>query len=365
MAGKLGVLVAQFPASFRDAAPNRAHLATLLRAFSDHTLAVELRHCSWSAAAEDTWRLLDAFGATWAWIDEPRFKDRGPHPPQLSSGTVRYHGEAVRFDSPARRGSSLGGAMKRVLLTIGAVLLLLVGTVVVTFAVTFMGRREIVDGQAVGKALMVTDGFASIGVVPIGEGQVLLVDAGEDTAAAAILAGLARQGLSADAVRAILITHGHQDHTGGLSAFPKALVMALDAEVPIVEGREGTHGPLTQLFGPGPEGTTVSRRLRDGESFALGSSNVKVYALPGHTRGSAAYLVDDLLFVGDSADVTSDGAMQGAAWLFSDSQPDNRASLVRLAARLADENAPVRAIVPAHSGPVDGLAPLTALVRTE
>lgn len=72
-AGKLGPLVAQFPASFKNDTASRAHLTALLRAFRDYRVCVELRHVSWSVA--DTLALLHALGATWLEIDEPRFKD--------------------------------------------------------------------------------------------------------------------------------------------------------------------------------------------------------------------------------------------------------------------------------------------------
>ena len=255
--------------------------------------------------------------------------------------------------------------MKRILIVVGIVLLVLVVSVVGLLTVTFMGRRGVADGQEIGGARIVVDGFGAVAVIPVGEQQVLLVDAGQDAAGGAILAELSRRGLSPDAVSAVLITHGHQDHTAALPLFPKAEIAALDAEVPVIEGREGTHGPLTRLFGPGPVGSTVSRRLRDGETFMVGNTQVRVYAVPGHTAGSAAYLVNGLLFVGDSADVTSDGAIQGAPWVFSDSQDDNRASLQRLAQRLTDEGVQVTAIVPAHSGAVEGLAPLVAFASAE
>jgi len=66
---------------------------------------------------------------------------------------------------------------------------------------------------------------------------------------------------------------------------------------------------------------------------------------------------------GDSGDVTSDGAIQGAPWLFSDSQAQNRESLVRLARQLEAEKTTVTAIVPAHSGSVAGLAPIVAFAQ--
>jgi uncharacterized protein YecE (DUF72 family) len=97
-AGKLGPLLAQFPASFRDTPENRAHLATLLRAFSGHTLAVELRHRSWSDRMAETRALLDAFGAAWTWIDEPKFKDsvRQPEIEPSSVAYLRLHGRNAK-----------------------------------------------------------------------------------------------------------------------------------------------------------------------------------------------------------------------------------------------------------------------------
>jgi uncharacterized protein YecE (DUF72 family) len=73
-AGRLGALLAQFPASFKDSAPSRDYLAQLLRAFSDYPIAVELRHRSWSDAIGDTLAMLNAFGAAWVQIDEPKFR---------------------------------------------------------------------------------------------------------------------------------------------------------------------------------------------------------------------------------------------------------------------------------------------------
>jgi uncharacterized protein YecE (DUF72 family) len=73
-AGKLGALLAQFPASFKDTPASRDYLAQLLRAFSDYPVAVELRHRSWSDAIGATLSMLNAFGAAWVQIDEPKFR---------------------------------------------------------------------------------------------------------------------------------------------------------------------------------------------------------------------------------------------------------------------------------------------------
>jgi uncharacterized protein YecE (DUF72 family) len=73
-AGRLGALLAQFPASFKDTPPARDYLAQLLRAFSDYRIAVELRHKSWSDGLGETLALLNGFGAALVQIDEPKFR---------------------------------------------------------------------------------------------------------------------------------------------------------------------------------------------------------------------------------------------------------------------------------------------------
>jgi uncharacterized protein YecE (DUF72 family) len=73
-AGKLGALLAQFPASFKFEPDSREYLEWLLERFKDYPVAVELRHSSWSDRTDDTLQLLDAFGAAWTQIDEPKFR---------------------------------------------------------------------------------------------------------------------------------------------------------------------------------------------------------------------------------------------------------------------------------------------------
>jgi uncharacterized protein YecE (DUF72 family) len=73
-AGKLGALLAQFPASFKDDAASRDYLSHLLHAFAGYPVAVELRHKSWSDAIGGTLALLNTFGAAWVQIDEPKFR---------------------------------------------------------------------------------------------------------------------------------------------------------------------------------------------------------------------------------------------------------------------------------------------------
>lgn len=73
-AGKLGAVLAQFPASFKSGPAEREYLAQLLRTLHDYSVAVEVRHSSWSDAFTDTLDLLNDAGAAWVQIDEPKFR---------------------------------------------------------------------------------------------------------------------------------------------------------------------------------------------------------------------------------------------------------------------------------------------------
>ena len=266
--------------------------------------------------------------------------------------------------SPRQPETDYNVPVKRILLFagLGIVLLVIAGAAIVGSA--FMGRQTITDGFEINGIRIVQDGFASVAVLPMGEGEVALVDAGNDPSGEAIRAELSRRGLGPEAVKAVLITHGHGDHIAAIPLFPNAEAMALAAEAPLIEGRAGARGPLTRFFPPNPTGIRVARTLQDGDTVMLGQTPVRVFAVPGHTDGSAAYLVNGVLFLGDSADATTEGELRGAPWVFSDDQAQNRASLVRLQQRLAEEGAGVQAMAFAHSGVlIQGLAPLAAFAQ--
>jgi glyoxylase-like metal-dependent hydrolase (beta-lactamase superfamily II) len=240
-----------------------------------------------------------------------------------------------------------------------AVLVLIIGAVGLV-AFTFLARMGPVDGREVNGARVIVDGFSGLAVIPLRDRRVALIDAGNDEAAAAIFRELQRRNVGPEAVAAIFLTHGHPDHIGGVGQFPNADIMALAAEVPLIEGRTRARGPLPQFFPVSPTGITVNRPLRDGEVVTLSGIAFRVYAVPGHTAGSAAYFANGVLYVGDSADTASDGTIIGAPWIFSDSQAENRASLVRLEQRLVADGANVAAIVPGHSAVQQGSDQLSA-----
>ena len=90
-AGKLGCLLFQFPASFRQTPETMDRLKALLAQFGEYPKAVELRHKSWGDAVE----ALKSFDAVPTFIDEPKFRDSIRQEIELGPGRflyLRFHG---------------------------------------------------------------------------------------------------------------------------------------------------------------------------------------------------------------------------------------------------------------------------------
>jgi glyoxylase-like metal-dependent hydrolase (beta-lactamase superfamily II) len=130
-------------------------------------------------------------------------------------------------------------------------------------------------------------------------------------------------------VRWILLTHGHIDHVGGAHALweltgRRAQVVIHEADAPMLRARrahveEYLAGRAQYLNDPTGEAKQTSAAeavisgemepsvlLRGGETLSLGGDvTVSVHAIPGHTAGSVAYVVDgqDDVFVGDAVQV--------------------------------------------------------------
>jgi glyoxylase-like metal-dependent hydrolase (beta-lactamase superfamily II) len=222
----------------------------------------------------------------------------------------------------------------------------------------FLTLKRLPERLEVNGMVLVKDGMVSAGLVPLNEHEAALVDAGNDVQAKALLAELSRRGLGPDDVKVILLTHGHSDHIGGIVKFPKAQVMALAAEVDVVEGRSSGGAPILRIRSPKPTGIRLSRTLHDGDVVPMGSYRVRVFAVPGHTPGSAAYAIGENLFLGDSANQDKQGRLKAAPWIFSESAAQNRKSLVELARRLASDRS-IKTLVFGHSAPLQrGTAPL-------
>lgn len=137
-----------------------------------------------------------------------------------------------------------------------------------------------------------------------GESAVVIVDPGEATP---VLATLDAQKVTPVA---ILITHHHGDHVGGL-----AEVSARFPDIPV-------YGPATERI------AGVTERVGDGDAVevpALGT-RFEVFDTPGHTAGHIAYHGGGVLLCGDTL------FAGGCGRVFEGTNAQMHASLARLAA---------------------------------
>ena len=120
-------------------------------------------------------------------------------------------------------------------------------------------------------------------------GQAIVVDPGD---AAPVLRHLADTG---DQLCAILLTHHHPDHVGGV---PALMSVAVGSTLPV-------YGPAIENI------STVNHPLFGGENICVASPNNRLRAefevinIPGHTRGHIAFhsktlVPDGALFCGDT-----------------------------------------------------------------
>ena len=223
----------------------------------------------------------------------------------------------------------------------------------ILFIWAFSGMGRIEPGRKLpGGAVVIKDGYVSVFLIEIDANRVALVDTGNDPSGKAILAELARRKLGPEAVTTILLTHGHPDHTAACHLFPNATVYADGDEVPLLNGRVGSRGPVTRLFGPKPSTCPSVQPVKDGDDVPLLTRNARAFALPGHTSGSTAWLIDGVLNMGDAADAASNGSMLAAKWMFTDDPARARRSLVSLSDHTSELD--IRMLAFSHSGVLSG-----------
>lgn len=96
---------------------------------------------------------------------------------------------------------------------------------------------------------------------------------------------------------AILMTHGHWDHTGALHAFAGTPIYIHELDAPMLKMTEFRLGDYVQKVKPRPEATDF---VTDGQVLKLAGITFQVLHTPGHTPGSVCYRSGDDLFTGDT-----------------------------------------------------------------
>ncbi len=94
----------------------------------------------------------------------------------------------------------------------------------------------------------------------------------------------------------ILLTHGHFDHVAGIRQTDAKIVMHKD-DLPILN-QSNIYLPAFGI----PEITIpkIDIYINDNDVLTIGKNEIKVLHTPGHTQGGVCYLVDNMLFSGDT-----------------------------------------------------------------
>jgi hydroxyacylglutathione hydrolase len=95
-------------------------------------------------------------------------------------------------------------------------------------------------------------------------------------------------------VKYILLTHGHTDHTGA------AVQLQEEYNVPIYISKKDYRMMENGEYIYGDVIGKVDKFLNEGDTFKIGSIEIKCIHTPGHTPGGICFMVEDVVFTGDT-----------------------------------------------------------------
>jgi metallo-beta-lactamase class B len=123
----------------------------------------------------------------------------------------------------------------------------------------------------------------------------ILINTGLAKTVPQITVGIELLGFNVEDVKVLTATHGHFDHVAGLAQLKrltKAQMVMSEADAELLESGGKTDFRWGDDLGARFEPVTVDRRLKDGDTIALGGVVVTAHHHPGHTKGATSFTLD-------------------------------------------------------------------------
>lgn len=156
--------------------------------------------------------------------------------------------------------------------------------------------KPVMPFRIAGNLYYVGDSYQADYLIVTSQGNIL-INSGYESDVPSIKANIEKLGFKFNDVKVLLISHAHNDHSGGANLIKKetgAKYMVMDADVPVVESggkadfQYGKSNDPDDFYPP----TKVDRILHDGDQVKLGNTVLVSHLTAGHTKGCTTWTMN-------------------------------------------------------------------------
>lgn len=130
-------------------------------------------------------------------------------------------------------------------------------------------------------------------ILIVGRDGLVLIDSGTMKGSEAVEASIVGLGFSLRDVKALLVSHEHYDHIGGMARLQRIseapVYVGVDAAPVVRTGKDDPRDPQHGLHDPMEPVTGRIRAMKDGEIVEIAGVSITAVATPGHTLGAMSW----------------------------------------------------------------------------
>ncbi|HOV13615.1 MAG TPA: MBL fold metallo-hydrolase [Spirochaetota bacterium] len=209
-----------------------------------------------------------------------------------------------------------------ILLSIILFFVFCVGFYFINFQNATKDMKPLESGMINENIYAIKDSFANIYLIKSNNGYIA-IDSGINEVN--ITNELKKLNIDSSLIHTLLLTHSDYDHIGGKSAFKNAKIYISEKEELLVTGK------VARKFFMKNKIDLKYSIIKDEEILEIDGVKIKCLIVPGHTYGSASYLVNDkFLFTGDNLSIDKTGAIGLFPDFFNNNTKLQRESLEKL-----------------------------------